>query len=171
MTASVLASNLLATRDCGPTGFRRFSMNADMPPPARVLRTAWGQGDGVQGIGRGSGWLAHGTTAGWDHRRSYARDDRMVSAGIVAEVLAAQSAGLGAGSHRGWSGRRRDTDRISAPAHRADVVRAGVDGRTGGDAYVVELKQWSQAELYEVSASCAPRWLRAIRPGMSAGFC
>jgi hypothetical protein len=33
---------------------------------------------------------------------------------------------------------------------RADVVLAGVDRRTGGDAYVVvELKQWSQAELYE----------------------
>jgi uncharacterized protein len=29
-------------------------------------------------------------------------------------------------------------------------VLAGVDRRTGGDAYViVELKQWSQAELYE----------------------
>ena len=35
---------------------------------------------------------------------------------------------------------------------RADVVLAGVDRRTGGDAYVVvELKQWSQAELYEGS--------------------
>jgi hypothetical protein len=35
---------------------------------------------------------------------------------------------------------------------RADVVLAGVDRRTGGDAYVVvELKQWSQAELYEDS--------------------
>ena len=35
---------------------------------------------------------------------------------------------------------------------RADVVLAGVDGRTGGDAFVVvELKQWSQAELYEGS--------------------
>ncbi|MCO6008269.1 DUF2075 domain-containing protein [Actinoallomurus purpureus] len=33
---------------------------------------------------------------------------------------------------------------------RADVVLAGVDARTGGDAYVVvELKQWSQADLYE----------------------
>jgi hypothetical protein len=33
---------------------------------------------------------------------------------------------------------------------RADVVLAGVDARTGGDRYVVvELKQWSQAELYE----------------------
>ncbi|GII60260.1 ATP-binding protein [Sphaerisporangium krabiense] len=33
---------------------------------------------------------------------------------------------------------------------RADVVLAGVDRRTGGDAYVVvELKQWSQADLYE----------------------
>jgi len=33
---------------------------------------------------------------------------------------------------------------------RADVVLAGADRRTGGDAYVVvELKQWSQAELYE----------------------
>jgi hypothetical protein len=33
---------------------------------------------------------------------------------------------------------------------RADVVLAGVDRRTGGDAYVVvELKQWSRAELYE----------------------
>jgi hypothetical protein len=35
---------------------------------------------------------------------------------------------------------------------RADVVLAGVDRRTGADAYVVvELKQWSQAELYEDS--------------------
>ena len=34
----------------------------------------------------------------------------------------------------------------------ADVVLAGVDRRTGGDAYVVvELKQWSQAELYKAS--------------------
>ncbi len=33
---------------------------------------------------------------------------------------------------------------------RADVVLAGVDRKTGGDAYVVvELKQWSHAELYE----------------------
>ncbi|GAA3111550.1 DUF2075 domain-containing protein [Streptosporangium carneum] len=33
---------------------------------------------------------------------------------------------------------------------RADVVLAGVDSRTGSDAYmVVELKQWSQAELVE----------------------
>lgn len=33
---------------------------------------------------------------------------------------------------------------------RADVVLAGVDRRTAGDAYVVvELKQWSQAELFE----------------------
>ncbi|GAA4615137.1 DUF2075 domain-containing protein [Actinoallomurus liliacearum] len=33
---------------------------------------------------------------------------------------------------------------------RADVVLAGIDARTGGDAYVVvKLKQWSQAELYE----------------------
>ena len=33
---------------------------------------------------------------------------------------------------------------------RADVVLAGVDARTGEDAYVVvELKQWSQADLYE----------------------
>jgi len=33
---------------------------------------------------------------------------------------------------------------------RADVVLAGVDRRTGGDVYVVvELKQWSLAELYE----------------------
>jgi Uncharacterized conserved protein (DUF2075) len=37
-------------------------------------------------------------------------------------------------------------------SRRADVVLAGVDRRTGGDAYVVvELKQWSQAELYEGS--------------------
>src|SRR6202012_90335 len=35
-------------------------------------------------------------------------------------------------------------------SRRADVVLAGVDRRTGGDAYVVvELKQWSHAELYE----------------------
>ncbi|GII83987.1 ATP-binding protein [Sphaerisporangium siamense] len=35
-------------------------------------------------------------------------------------------------------------------SQRADVVLAGVDRRTGEDAYVVvELKQWSQADLYE----------------------
>lgn len=35
-------------------------------------------------------------------------------------------------------------------SRRADVILAGVDRRSGGDAYVVvELKQWSQAELYE----------------------
>jgi hypothetical protein len=35
-------------------------------------------------------------------------------------------------------------------SRRADVVLAGVDRRTGADAYVVvELKQWSQAQLYE----------------------
>src|ERR1700753_2511169 len=37
-------------------------------------------------------------------------------------------------------------------SRRADVVLAGGDRRTGRDAYVVvELKQWSQAELYEDS--------------------
>ena len=37
-------------------------------------------------------------------------------------------------------------------SRRADVVLAGIDRRTGGDAYVVvELKQWSRAELYEDS--------------------
>jgi hypothetical protein len=37
-------------------------------------------------------------------------------------------------------------------SRRADVVLAGIDRRTGGDAYVVvELKQWSQAELFEDS--------------------
>lgn len=36
---------------------------------------------------------------------------------------------------------------------RADVVLAGVDARTGGDTYVVvELKQWSQADLFEDDA-------------------
>jgi len=40
--------------------------------------------------------------------------------------------------------------RLPLTSKRADVVLAGVDRRTGGDAYVVvELKQWSQAELYE----------------------
>lgn len=35
-------------------------------------------------------------------------------------------------------------------SERADVVLAGVDRRTGDDAYVVvELKQWSRAELFE----------------------
>ena len=35
-------------------------------------------------------------------------------------------------------------------SQRADVVLAGQDRRTGGDAYVVvELKQWSHAELFE----------------------
>ncbi|MFI6788882.1 hypothetical protein ACIBG4_16300 [Nonomuraea sp. NPDC050383] len=33
---------------------------------------------------------------------------------------------------------------------RADVILAGRDRRTGADSYlIVELKQWSQAELYE----------------------
>jgi Uncharacterized conserved protein (DUF2075) len=40
--------------------------------------------------------------------------------------------------------------RLPLTSRRADVVLAGIDRRTGGDAYVVvELKQWSQAELYE----------------------
>jgi len=40
--------------------------------------------------------------------------------------------------------------RLPLTSKRADVVLAGVDRRTGGDAYlVVELKQWSQASLYE----------------------
>lgn len=40
--------------------------------------------------------------------------------------------------------------RLPLTSRRADVVLAGVDRRTGGDAYaVVELKPWSQAELYK----------------------
>jgi hypothetical protein len=40
--------------------------------------------------------------------------------------------------------------RLPLTSKRADVVLAGVDRRTGGDKYVVvELKQWSQADLYE----------------------
>jgi uncharacterized protein len=40
--------------------------------------------------------------------------------------------------------------RLPLTSRRADVVLAGIDRRTGEDAYVVvELKQWSQAELYE----------------------
>jgi hypothetical protein len=40
--------------------------------------------------------------------------------------------------------------RLPLTSKRADVVLAGVDRRTGADAYVVvELKQWSHAELYE----------------------
>ncbi|GAA3007076.1 DUF2075 domain-containing protein [Streptosporangium longisporum] len=40
--------------------------------------------------------------------------------------------------------------RLPLTSKRADVVLAGVDRRTGDDAYlVVELKQWSQAELFE----------------------
>jgi uncharacterized protein len=40
--------------------------------------------------------------------------------------------------------------RLPLSPKRADVVLAGTDRRTGGDAYVVvELKQWSQASLYE----------------------
>ncbi|WP_433243458.1 DNA/RNA helicase domain-containing protein [Streptosporangium sp. CA-135522] len=40
--------------------------------------------------------------------------------------------------------------RLPLTSKRADVVLAGVDRRTAGDAYVVvELKQWSRAELFE----------------------
>lgn len=40
--------------------------------------------------------------------------------------------------------------RLPLSPKRADVVLAGVDRRTGGDAYVVvELKQWSRARLFE----------------------
>lgn len=40
--------------------------------------------------------------------------------------------------------------RLPLTSKRADVVLAGIDRRTGGDAYVVvELKQWSRARLYE----------------------
>lgn len=40
--------------------------------------------------------------------------------------------------------------KLPLTSKRVDVVLAGVDRRTGGDAYVVvELKQWSQAEVYE----------------------
>jgi hypothetical protein len=40
--------------------------------------------------------------------------------------------------------------RLPLSPKRADVVLAGIDRRTGGDAYVVvELKQWSRARLYE----------------------
>jgi hypothetical protein len=40
--------------------------------------------------------------------------------------------------------------KLPLTSKRADVVLAGVDRRTGGDAYVVvELKQWSRAVLYE----------------------
>ena len=40
--------------------------------------------------------------------------------------------------------------RLPLSPKRADVVLAGVDRRSGGDAYVVvELKQWSSARLYE----------------------
>ncbi|MFI7534908.1 DNA/RNA helicase domain-containing protein [Streptosporangium sp. NPDC049376] len=40
--------------------------------------------------------------------------------------------------------------KLPLTSKRADVILAGIDPRTGEDAYViVELKQWSQAELYE----------------------
>jgi hypothetical protein len=40
--------------------------------------------------------------------------------------------------------------RLPLTSKRADVVLAGIDRRTGGDAYViVELKQWSHAEIWE----------------------
>ncbi|WP_250904205.1 DUF2075 domain-containing protein [Actinomadura sp. NEAU-AAG7] len=40
--------------------------------------------------------------------------------------------------------------RLPLTSKRADVVLAGVDRRTGGDAYVVvELKQWSRAEVWD----------------------
>lgn len=40
--------------------------------------------------------------------------------------------------------------KLPLTSKRADVVLAGVDRRTGGDAYVVvELKQWSRAEVWD----------------------
>ncbi|RGA00970.1 DUF2075 domain-containing protein [Microbispora triticiradicis] len=51
--------------------------------------------------------------------------------------------------------------RLPLTSKRADVILAGVDRHSGDDAYViVELKQWSQAELYEDDADLV------IVPGM-----
>ncbi|MEW9534687.1 DNA/RNA helicase domain-containing protein [Microbispora sp. NPDC049125] len=53
--------------------------------------------------------------------------------------------------------------RLPLSSKRADVILAGVDRRTGGDAYViVELKQWSQADLYEDDPDLV------LVPGMSS---
>ena len=99
-------------------------------------------------------WLADGTTAGWDHRRSSARDDRMVAVGVGAGVVAAQPAGVAQDLIEAGLGNVEMLIEYQLPltSKRADAVLAGVDRRTGGDAYVVvELKQRSQAELYEDS--------------------
>jgi hypothetical protein len=149
----VVTGRLLPARECGPTGFRRFSPIADMPPPARILRAAWGKS--VTGF-------------------------RVSAASLAGSAMERQLAGMIADHLRATTGRspsesERKSWRRSLPilAHdlveaglgevemlieyglpltskRADVVLAGADRRTGGDAYVVvELKQWSQAELYE----------------------
>ena len=105
---------------------------------------------------------------------------RVSAAGLVGSAMERQIAGIIADHLRATTGRspsesERKSWRRSLPilAHdlveaglgeiemlieyqlprtskRADVVLAGVDPRTGDDAYVVvELKQWSRAELYE----------------------
>jgi len=105
---------------------------------------------------------------------------RVSAAGLVQSVMERQFAGIIADHLRmttGWSPSESErkswrrslpvlaTDLVEAglgdvemlieyqlplTSKRADVVLAGVDRRTGADAYVVvELKQWSHAELYE----------------------
>ncbi|WP_233358771.1 DUF2075 domain-containing protein [Thermomonospora amylolytica] len=81
-------------------------------------------------------WMRDGVRVSESERRSWER-----SLPVVAEDLV--EAGLG------------DVEmlieyRLPLTSKRADVVLAGVDRRTGGDAYlVIELKQWSRAEVWD----------------------
>lgn len=62
---------------------------------------------------------------------------RVSAASLVGSVMERQLAGI-------------IEYRLPLSPKRADVVLAGIDRRTGGDAYVVvELKQWSRARLFE----------------------
>ncbi|MFB9967125.1 hypothetical protein ACFFOP_31610 [Sinosporangium siamense] len=90
-----------------------------------------------------------------------------VLSGVLADNLRARGLTASAGERRSWDRSlpllARDLVeaglggvemlieyQLPLTSKRADVVLAGVDRRTGGDAYViVELKQWGQAELYE----------------------
>jgi uncharacterized protein len=80
--------------------------------------------------------MTQGVNAGKSERKSWARSIPALARDLV-------EAGLG--------GVEMLVEyQLPLTSKRADVVLAGVDRRTGEDAYVVvELKQWSQAELYE----------------------
>src|SRR3954469_3549356 len=124
-----------------------------MPPPARVLRAAWGKfvtalrvsADNLVGSPMErqlAGILADhlkattGRFPSTSERKSWPRSVPVLARDLV-------EAGLG-------KVEMLIEYQLPLTSKRADVVLAGVDARSGDDAYVVvELKQWSQAELFE----------------------